>query len=165
MFVLGIDLGIRPENPSAAALADLSATPRLVAAWTLAPARRTWQARVQALHGAIYALITREAPALVAYEAPHGEKNLQTYRKLAALEGAILAACGRAGVAVVDVQPAQAKQALAGDHQADKAAMVDAARMYFGAALFSHEADALGVALAGEVKIRQGRLLCAAGGR
>jgi len=158
MRVLGFDLGIRPENPSAAALVVFGHEPRLLLACTLAPPPGAWPHRVQALHLAIHALIHRERPDLVAYEAPHGEQNPQTFRKLAALEGAILAACARCGAPALDVQPSAAKAALAGDGRADKAAMIAAARQAFAADLRSHEADALGVALAAEAISRRAAL-------
>jgi Holliday junction resolvasome RuvABC endonuclease subunit len=161
MRVLGLDLGIRKENPSAAALLHFAGdpSPRLLLVCTLAPSAKAWQARVQQLHLRLADLFTTWRPDLVVYEAPHAQRDMQVFRKLAALEGAILAAAAAAGVPVLDVQPSQAKVALAGDSAADKDAMIEAARREFGPRLVSHEADAIGVALAGETLHRRQAML------
>lgn len=57
--------------------------------------------------------------------------------------------CGERGVPVAWVAPASAKLALAGHGKAVKEQMVAAARGRFGAVLSEHEADAVGIALAG----------------
>jgi len=49
--------------------------------------------------------------------------------------------------------------ALTGQHTATKEMMQRAARVLFGRELSEHEADACGVALAGEASVRRARLV------
>jgi Holliday junction resolvasome RuvABC endonuclease subunit len=64
--------------------------------------------------------------------------------------GALVAVGSMLELFVYEIQPAQAKSALAGYDKADKAAMIKAASMQYGRKdLSSHEADSIGIALAG----------------
>jgi Holliday junction resolvasome RuvABC endonuclease subunit len=151
MLILGIDLGLRADNPAAWALIDLLPNGPVVRDWAeIRPRATAWQDRVGEVGRALFRVITQHTPALIAYEAAHMEKNAQVLRKLSCVEGAILLAANVAGCPTQDVQPVQAKIALASDASATKQAMIAAARILYGITATSHGADAIGIALAGE---------------
>lgn len=118
-----------------------------------------WGARVAAIGLLALATAQGQPCELLAYEASYFARNLQTLRKLAALEGVILLIAAQLDLPVVAVQPAEAKIALAGDAQADKLMMIAAARRLGWPGSSSHEADAIGVALAAEAQHRRAQLL------
>lgn len=161
MLVLGFDLGLTKDAPTALAVLWMPPghPPILRHTCRLIPHGTDWRDRVASLANSASMFIDQHRPALVGYEAAHGRLNLQTLRKLACLEGAMLVVCAQLGIPSRDVQPAEAKVALAGDGRADKATMIAAARQQFGVVLTSHEADAIGVALAAEALHRRAALV------
>lgn len=164
MLVLGIDCGLTPRNPVGAALVETDPQPRLVWSACFTPPAKEWVDRVAEV-GAWLASWLHESfvldrrPGLVVYEISHVEENPQVAIQLAHVGGAIAGICGFAKLPVIQVQPAQAKQALTGYHGASKADMMRAARLVFGQVLTKDAADAVGVALAGEGLYRRRRLI------
>lgn len=96
---------------------------------------------------------------LIAYEAPHVQDNAQTALKLARMCGAVVMLAHLRGVPCVSIQPVQAKIALTSNPTASKAEMIYGAQRQFlrDRSLTSHEADAIGVALAGWAQHRLSR--------
>jgi crossover junction endodeoxyribonuclease RuvC len=160
--VLGIDLGITKQSPTAAALIDID-TMHLVYPVTYVPRGDAWEQRVQSVTRRIRGLLATVKPVhLVCYELPVFQHNQQSTIRLATLAGAILATADLYGIPVVGVSPAQVKQALSGFSTASKDEMIAAAATIFGVRLSSHVADACGVALAGEAVWRRRQLAEAA---
>ena len=106
--------------------------------------------RLHHLHDAVAALIAVHAPDRVAVEEVFVNKNPQSTLKLAQARGAVLAACGRAGVPVREHAARLVKKAVVGTGGADKAqvhAMVE--RLLPGTRVVGEDAaDALAVAIA-----------------
>jgi len=95
--------------------------------------------------------------------AERGAKNSAMVR-LAKLAGALEQVGMEAGLQVVRVQPQQAKRALTGDPKADKRTMQVSAKMQYGITGNcgpwrdwppDHVADALGIAIAGNAKLKR----------
>lgn len=160
MVVIGIDLGIRAQNPTGIAVLSFAGIqPCLIATVELIPHMgESWQARVQSLAGMLAARIEEHSGAMLAYEEPFDGKNPQTFRKLACAEGMVLTVAQMLGRVQIGVSNAEAKQALTGDAGATKQMMIAAVRMQYGVPLSSHMADAVGVALAGEAKMRRAQI-------
>jgi Holliday junction resolvasome RuvABC endonuclease subunit len=150
VIVLGIDPGTSKRNPAGLAIVD-SYGPTLL--HTASVGLGSWQASAAAVYEVAMRLRDYHYEA-VAYEYPHLVNNPQVAIKLAHFGGVALAIGVAACVPVVAVQPVEAKQSLTGDHRADKAAMIRTARLLFEVELSSHLADACGIALAGEAKLR-----------
>ena len=154
--VIGFDVGIRPENPSAWAVIQFDPLPQLITSVHFWSNTKSWENRVSSLGKQAYALINdfrHQYPvSLVAVEIPFyggdGE-NAMTTIKLASVVGAIFGAAHP--IPVIAVAPAQGKKALAKNGQATKADMVEAARIKWGVEITDHEAAAAGVALAGVI--------------
>lgn len=165
MYVLGIDIGI--TDPTATILVDCTAQPLPLASWIVqADTKLPWDKRVWQVHTGVAAILNTHRIGLVVWAGAHSQtftnektgetsQNLQTMRKLAAVEGVLIAACGLAGVPWVIVQESQSKNALAGDTRASKQTMIDAARMFYRLDEGEHVADALAHALAGEAEYRR----------
>lgn len=106
--------------------------------------------RLHHLHDAVAALIATYAPDRVAVEEVFANKNPQSTLKLAQARGAVLAACGRAGVPVQEHAARLVKKAVVGTGAAEKVqvqAMLKA--LLPGAQVAGADAaDALAVAIA-----------------
>lgn len=161
MLVLGIDLGVQTDNPSAWALLDFPHIGRVTVLdyAEIVPRCTTWQDRVAEVGIAILKRIDQTMPDLVAYEAAHLGRNAQTLRKLSCIEGAILLAAAAHAIPAQDVQPKQSKIALASDATATKQMMIDAAKLLYKVNSGDHIADAIGHALAGEGLFRRAQLI------
>lgn len=106
-------------------------------------------------------LLLQHKPNLVAVETvwipKEGKRgrNPQSVFKLAECRGAILTGAGGYTAGLEDIAPSTAKKALTGSGRADKEAMIRFAtlllRVKFGD-INEHEADALGIAMAGLAK-------------
>lgn len=161
MRVLGIDLGLRADNPAAWALVDFPHIGRVTVLdyAEIKPRASSWQARASEVGLSLLKRINTIAPDLVSYEAAHMEKNAQVLRKLSCVEGMILLAAAAHSIPTQDVQPTQAKVALASDAKATKQMMIDAAKLLYKVNSGDHIADAIGHALAGEGLFRRAQLL------
>lgn len=76
--------------------------------------------RLHRLHAAIFAVIEAHGPARAAVEEVFLNKNPQSTLKLAQARGAVLAACGRAGLPVAEHAARRVKQAVTGTGGAEK---------------------------------------------
>lgn len=106
--------------------------------------------RLHHLHDAIAAVIATYAPDRVAVEEVFSNKNPQSTLKLAQARGAVLAACGRAGVPVREHAARAVKKAVVGTGGAEKAQVQAMLKILLPGARVSgaDAADALAVAIA-----------------
>ena len=106
--------------------------------------------RLHHLHDAIAALIGTYAPDRVAVEEVFVNKNPQSTLKLAQARGAVLAACGRAGVPVREHAARLVKKAVVGTGAAEKAQVQAMLKVLLPNAQVAgaDAADALAVAIA-----------------
>lgn len=125
--------------------------------------------RLHGLHGAIAAVIAAHAPDRAAIEEVFANKNPQSTLKLAQARGAVLAACGGAGLPVAEHAARRVKQAVVGTGGAEKAQVKAMVKVLLpGVAIAGPDAaDALAVAiadahlapLAGAARIMAGRVI------
>lgn len=106
--------------------------------------------RLHHLHDAIAAVIATYQPDRVAVEEVFSNKNPQSTLKLAQARGAVLAACGQAGVAVREHAARAVKKAVVGTGGAEKAQVQAMLKILLPGAQVSgaDAADALAVAIA-----------------
>lgn len=106
--------------------------------------------RLHRLHAAIVAVIAAHAPDRAAAEEVFANKNPQSTLKLAQARGAVLAACGQAGLPVAEHAARLVKKAVVGTGGAEKAQVQAMLRVLLpGAAVEGADAaDALAVAIA-----------------
>ncbi|WP_095011405.1 crossover junction endodeoxyribonuclease RuvC [Tsuneonella mangrovi] len=106
--------------------------------------------RLHHLHDAIAAVIAAHDPDRVAVEEVFSNKNPQSTLKLAQARGAVLAACGRAGVPVREHAARAVKKAVVGTGGAEKAQVQAMLKVLLpGVAVAGADAaDALAVAIA-----------------
>lgn len=106
--------------------------------------------RLAELQSEIAAVIAAHAPDRAACEEVFVNKNAQSTLKLAQARGAVLAACGRAGVAVHEHAARRVKQSVVGSGGADKAQVAAMVKVLLpGVTLAGADAaDALAVAIA-----------------
>ena len=112
-------------------------------------ARAPMAERLHHLHDAVAALIAVHAPDRVAVEEVFLNKNPQSTLKLAQARGAVLAACGRAGVPVNEHAARLVKKAVVGTGAAEKAQVQAMLKVLLPAAqvVGADAADALAVAI------------------
>lgn len=154
-YVLGLDPGI---NAAGVSLVDLRASvPILVASWTVRPTvGEHWTVKMGHIIGALEEIthhVCRTYPVgLFAYEAAHYQKNHQTTRKLAQVNGVWRTLAHRECVSVVEVQPIQAKHAIGAHNEAGVRDMKRALRLITGGAdltdMSAHEVSASAMAIA-----------------
>ncbi|MXO75708.1 crossover junction endodeoxyribonuclease RuvC [Altererythrobacter aerius] len=106
--------------------------------------------RLHRLHDAVAALITTYAPDRVGIEEVFVNKNPQSTLKLAQARGAVLAACGGAGVPVREHAARLVKKAVVGTGAAEKAQVQAMLKILLPGAdvAGADAADALAVAIA-----------------
>lgn len=106
--------------------------------------------RLSALHAGVAAVIAQHGPARAAAEEVFLNKNPQSTLKLAQARGAVLAACGAAGLAVNEHAARLVKKAVVGTGAAEKAQVQAMLRVLLpGVAVAGPDAaDALAVAIA-----------------
>ena len=106
--------------------------------------------RLLHLHDAVVAVIGAYAPDRAAAEEVFVNKNPQSTLKLAQARGAVLAACGRGGLAVSEHAARLVKKAVTGTGAAEKAQVQAMLKVLLpGAAVAGPDAaDALAVAIA-----------------
>ena len=113
-------------------------------------AKASMAERLHHLHDAVAALIATYAPDRVAVEEVFANKNPQSTLKLAQARGAVLAACGRAGVPVQEHAARLVKKAVVGTGAAEKVQVQAMLRVLLPGAQVAgvDAADALAVAIA-----------------
>ena len=106
--------------------------------------------RLHHLHDTVAALIATYAPDRVAVEEVFLNKNPQSTLKLAQARGAVLAACGRAGLPVAEHAARLVKKAMVGTGAAEKAQVQAMLKVLLPGAVIegADAADALAVAIA-----------------
>lgn len=168
MLVVGIDGGITIDGGMGVVVFDADA-PAIRFSETITPLvtgakGKPWEVRLDAallwLESWLTAVPFAGQLSLLAYETAWVGENPQVGLKLATLTGGLRVLARQYGMPAIGVAPTQAKVALTKNHKADKDAMRRTARRLFGKALVHtyHEADALGVALAGEALHRRAEL-------
>lgn len=113
-------------------------------------ARAPMAERLATLHAGIAAVIAQYRPDRAAAEEVFANKNAQSTLKLAQARGAVLAACGGAGLAVNEHAARLVKKAVTGTGGAEKVQVAAMVKVLLpGVALAgSDAADALAVAIA-----------------
>lgn len=106
--------------------------------------------RLHHLHAAVAAVIGAHAPDRAAVEEVFLNKNPQSTLKLAQARGAVLAACGRAGLPVAEHAARLVKKAIVGTGGAEKAQIQAMLKVLLPGAKIegADAADALAVAIA-----------------
>jgi crossover junction endodeoxyribonuclease RuvC len=113
-------------------------------------ARAPMAERLNHLHGAVCAVIAAHEPDRAAAEEVFANKNPQSTLKLAQARGAVLAACGRAGLPVSEHAARLVKKAVVGTGAAEKAQVQAMLKVLLPGATIAgaDAADALAVAIA-----------------
>jgi crossover junction endodeoxyribonuclease RuvC len=113
-------------------------------------AKAPMAARLHHLHDAVFAVIQAHAPDRAAAEEVFLNKNPQSTLKLAQARGAVLAACGRAGLPVAEHAARLVKKAVVGTGGAEKTQVQAMLKVLLPGALIegADAADALAVAIA-----------------
>ena len=117
--------------------------------------------RLSAIYREVAELIGQHEPATVALEDLYVGANPRTVLSVGQARGAVLAACGMAGLGAEGYPPAEVKSAVCGFGRADKAQvqrMVGALLGLDTAGLRDHETDALAVAVCHAVRSRGRRM-------
>jgi crossover junction endodeoxyribonuclease RuvC len=120
--------------------------------------------RLAAIFSRVTELLDQHRPDAAALEDLYVGANPRTVLSVGHARGAVLAACGRAGVAAGAYPPAEVKVAVCGYGRADKAQvqrMVGAMLGLDTAQLADHATDALAVAICHAVRSRSERLVAA----
>lgn len=117
-MVLGVDPGSRCMGFGL--VRERSGCLSLVEAGTVRPAESALSLRLGEMHGRIAALITAYAPVAVAVENVFFAQNSASALKLGQARGAVLAACGLAGIEVFGYEPTLVKKSLVGAGRAAK---------------------------------------------
>ncbi len=121
--------------------------------------------RLAAIHRRVAELIDRHAPGEVALEDLFVGSNPRTILTVGQARGAVLAACGLAGLETAAYPPAEVKVAVCGYGRADKQQvqrMVAAMLSTDLSDVSDHATDALAVAICHAVRSRGRRLVAAA---
>ncbi|MGH7414599.1 MAG: crossover junction endodeoxyribonuclease RuvC, partial [Candidatus Rokuibacteriota bacterium] len=132
------------------------------------PAGQPLEARLNALHRAVYRIIEMQSPGLLVVEDLYTEyKFPRTAVLMGHARGVIYLAARQLGVSVLALAPAEVKRAMTGNGAAGKGQMQRAVQTVLGLKELprpSHVADALGLAATGMARIT-GRLPATVGAR
>jgi crossover junction endodeoxyribonuclease RuvC len=118
--------------------------------WWKTPAGEDIALRVKRIHDEVAALIAEHEPEAVAIEESFVGADARIALSVGQARGAVLVACGTAGVVCREYPPATVKQAVCGYGRADKAQVQHMVRTLLGlpeAPSPHHAADALAVAI------------------
>jgi crossover junction endodeoxyribonuclease RuvC len=122
--------------------------PRWLAAGAAAPVGGAPAARLADLAGRIALLIEQWQPTAVAMECAFVGRSASSALRLGEVRGALLAAAGMRGVAVVDYSPATVKAAVTGSGRAEKDAVARGVDLILGGRNAPGDStDALAVAI------------------
>jgi len=149
MIVLGIDPGMAETGYGVIAIEG--SRMRAVDHGVLATSAQDPAAtRLAAIHDRVADLVARHAPESAALEDLYVGANPRTILSVGQARGAVLAACGAAGVEAAGYPPAEVKKAVCGFGRADKGQMMRMVSAILGldaAPATDHAADALAVAV------------------
>lgn len=161
MIVLGIDPGMTSRNPTGLAVVDCYSNDLLASMTVPIIKKAPWTRQLTMIAEAI--VVALDSPqydiAGAAYELPHVANNPRVAIQLAHVGGVVVGICALRGIPCIGISPAEAKLALAGHGAADKEAMMRATKNIFGRLMSKDEADAAGVALAGQGSLFRRQLL------
>lgn len=149
MRVLGIDPGIAETGYGVVVVEGPRARPLDHGVLTTSSAQRLEQ-RVAEIHTHVADLIARHRPDAVALEDLYVGGNPRTVLSVGHARGAVLSACGLAGVPATGYAPAEIKATVCGYGRADKQQvqrMVTAILGMTAPPRSDHESDALAVAV------------------
>jgi crossover junction endodeoxyribonuclease RuvC len=149
MIVLGIDPGMAQTGFGVVA-ADAGRLRAVAHGEVGTPAGEAPELRLCALQRRMEELVGEHAPQAAALEDLYVGANPRTILAVGQARGAILAACGAAGVPVAGYAPAEIKSAVCGFGRADKGQVVRMVSAILGlqqVRLSSHAADALAAAV------------------
>ena len=149
MIVLGIDPGMAETGYGVIAVegSRMRAVDHGVVATSAQDPAAT---RLAAIHDRVAGLVARHAPDSAALEDLYVGANPRTILSVGQARGAVLAACGAAGVEAAGYPPAEVKKAVCGFGRADKGQMTRMVSAILGldaAPATDHAADALAVAV------------------
>ncbi len=150
MVILGLDPGI--ARLGYGVIAADRGRERCIAYGVLATAPGQQGPRLLDLRERLRALIAEHHPDRICVERLYFSKNVKTATVVGEARGVILLTCAEAGVPVVEVQPQDVKQAVAGYGAADKTQVARMVRVLLGLAELpkpDDAADALAIALSG----------------
>lgn len=117
-IVLGVDPGSRCMGYGL--VRERSGCLTLLEAGTVRPGEIALSARLGLMYDRIHNLIAQHSPSAVAVENVFFAKNQASALKLGQARGAVLAACGMAGVEVFGYEPTLVKKSLVGAGRAEK---------------------------------------------
>ena len=165
MIVLGIDPGMAETGYGVIAVegSRMRALDHgVVATAARLPAAR----RLAAVHEQIAELIAHHAPGAAALEDLYIGANPRTILSVGQARGAVLAACGLAGLDAAGYPPAEVKKSVCGFGRADKAQMLRMVTAILGVdppPATDHAADALAVAVCHATRVRASTRVAVAG--
>jgi crossover junction endodeoxyribonuclease RuvC len=165
MIVLGIDPGMAETGYGVIAV-EGSRMRALDHGVVSTPARAAAAERLAALHGRLAALIAEHRPDAAALEDLFVGANPRTILSVGQARGAVLAACGAAGIGAAGYPPAEVKKTVCGFGRADKGQMQRMVTAILAAdppPASDHAADALAVAVCHATRSRASSRLAVAG--
>ena len=149
MIVLGIDPGMA-ETGYGVIVVEGSRMRAVDHGVVVTEAREAAAARLAEIHDRMAELVARHAPDSAALEDLYVGANPRTILSVGQARGAVLAACGAAGLDAAGYPPAEVKKAVCGFGRADTGQMtrmVSAILELDAAPATDHAADALAVAV------------------
>jgi crossover junction endodeoxyribonuclease RuvC len=165
MIVLGIDPGMAETGYGVIAV-EGSQMRALDHGVVVTHARLPAARRLAAVHGRIAELIECHRPAAAALEDLYVGANPRTILSVGQARGAVLAACGRAGLDTAGYPPAEVKKSVCGFGRADKGQMLRMVTAILGLdppPATDHAADALAVAVCHATRLPASERLAVAG--
>ena len=165
MIVLGIDPGMAETGYGLIAVEG--SRMRAVDHGVVTTAARLPAAqRLAAIHERVAELIAQHAPDAAALEDLYVGANPRTILSVGQARGAVLAACGLAGLDAAGYPPAEVKKSVCGFGRADKGQMLRMVTAILGLdppPATDHAADALAVAVCHATRARASTRLAVAG--
>jgi len=165
MIVLGIDPGMAETGYGVIAV-DGSRMRAIDHGVVSTSARLPAARRLAAVHDRLAELIARHEPTSAALEDLYVGANPRTILSVGQARGAVLAACGQAGLEAAGYPPAEVKKSVCGFGRADKGQMVRMVTAILGLdapPATDHAADALAVAVCHATRSRASGRLAVAG--
>src|SRR3954454_17697075 len=165
MIVLGIDPGMAETGYGVIAVegSRMRAVDHGVVA---TEARQPAAARLALIHERVAGLLARHAPDSAALEDLFVGANPRTILSVGQARGAVLAACGLAGLDAAGYPPAEVKKSVCGFGRADKGQMLRMVTAILGLdppPATDHAADALAVAICHATRARASTRVAVAG--
>jgi len=165
MIVLGIDPGMAETGYGLIAV-DGSRMRAVDHGVVTTAARLPAAQRLAAIHERVAELIAQHAPDAAALEDLYVGANPRTILSVGQARGAVLAACGLAGLDAAGYPPAEVKKSVCGFGRADKGQMLRMVTAILGLdppPATDHAADALAVAVCHATRARASTRVAVAG--